>query len=126
MNTAVPEQILEGLLPEPSLYPETGPIHFMAMQKAGVVIVEEDDSFSTDPLQYMYCHVIFKSEAKDVLAQVKLGRDSLKAWLDEGILKITFEENNTLIDNIRKQIVKTFAPSLPFDAGTSVKKNTAT
>ncbi len=126
MNTNVPEQILEGLLPEPSLYPETGPIHFMAMQKAGVVIVNEDDSFSTDQLQYLYCHAIFKQEAREVLAHVKKGRESLQAWLDEEILKIGFEENNNVVDTIRKQIVKTFAPSLPFDAGTTVKKNTAT
>lgn len=126
MNTNVPEQVLEGLLPEPSLYPETGPIHFMAMQKAGVVIVEEDDTFSTDHLQYMYCHVIFKTEAEDVLAQVKAGKKVLQAWLDATILKITFPENAALVDNVRKQIIKTFSPSLPFDSGNSVKKNIAT
>lgn len=126
MNTAVPEQVLEALLPEPALYPETGPIHFMALQKAGVVIVEPDDSFSTDHLQYMYCHVIFKTTAKDVLAQVKLGKDSLKEWLDESIVKLTFEETNKVVDTVRSQIVKTFSPSLPFDSGNTIKKNIAT
>ncbi len=124
MNTNVPEQVLEALLPEPSIYPETTPIHFLAMQKAGVKIIEEDDSFTNDPLQYLYCHVIFKMQGKDLLAIVKKGKEALSAYLDDAVLKITFPEQSDIPDNIRSQVVKTFSPSLPFDSGNdTVKKN---